>query len=50
MGLGWVPLPGAASGYTALTHGIGPTADLPEQHLEKKSLHSLHCLVTENTF
>lgn len=50
MGLGWVLLPSAASGYTAHSHGTGPTADLPEQHLERKSLHSLHCLGTENTF
>lgn len=35
-GLGWVSLPSAASGYTAHSHGTGPTADLPEQHLQKK--------------
>lgn len=50
MGLGWVPLPSAASGYTAHSRGTGPTADLQEQHLEKKSLHSLRCLGTGNTF
>lgn len=48
MGLDWVPLPSAGPGYTAHSHGTGPTEDLPDNIWKEN--HSPHCLGTENTF